>query len=60
MLVEGELNALIHPEVIQAILDRDERVTRLFANYRDLEMSYYKRTGNLPDHAYHCDKAGDC
>jgi len=48
MLVEGELDALIHPEVIQAILDRDERVTRLFANYRDLEMSYYKRTGIFP------------
>src|SRR5438046_10063535 len=28
MLVEGELDALIHPEVIQAILDRAERVTR--------------------------------
>lgn len=48
MLVEGELDALIHPELIQPILDKDTRVTRLFPNYRDLEMDYYKRTGIFP------------
>src|SRR5262244_3242278 len=35
MLVEGELDALIHPEIIQPILDKDKRVTRLFNNYKD-------------------------
>jgi 4,5-dihydroxyphthalate decarboxylase len=48
MLVEGELDALIHPEVIQPILDKDNRVSRLFPNYRDLEMEYFKRTGIFP------------
>jgi 4,5-dihydroxyphthalate decarboxylase len=48
MLVEGELDALVHPELIQPILDRDKRVTRLFPNYRDLEMDYFKRTGIFP------------
>jgi 4,5-dihydroxyphthalate decarboxylase len=48
MLVEGELDALIHPEIIQPILDKDPRVTRLFPNYRDLEIDYYKRTGIFP------------
>ena len=48
MLVEGELDALIHPELIQPILDKDKRVTRLFPNYRDLEMDYFKRTGIFP------------
>jgi 4,5-dihydroxyphthalate decarboxylase len=48
MLVDGELDALIHPELIQPILDKDKRVTRLFPNYRDLEMDYYKRTGIFP------------
>ena len=48
MLVEGELDALIHPELIQPILDKDVRVRRLFPNYRDLEMDYYKRTGIFP------------
>ena len=48
MLFEGELDALIHPELIQPVLDKDKRVTRLFPNYRDLEMDYYKRTGIFP------------
>jgi 4,5-dihydroxyphthalate decarboxylase len=48
MLVDGELDALIHPEVIQPILEKDKRVTRLFPNYRDLEMEYFKRTGVFP------------
>jgi len=48
MLVDGEIDALIHPELIQAILDKDKRVTRLFPNYRDLEMDYFKRTGIFP------------
>jgi 4,5-dihydroxyphthalate decarboxylase len=48
MLVEGELDALIHPEVIQPILDKDPRVSRLFPNYRDLEMDYFKRTRIFP------------
>jgi len=48
MLVEGELDALIHPDVIQPILEKDQRVTRLFTNYRDLEIDYYKRTGIFP------------
>jgi 4,5-dihydroxyphthalate decarboxylase len=48
MLVEGELDALIHPELIQPILDKDKRVSRLFPNYRDLEMEYFKRTGIFP------------
>jgi len=48
MLVEGELDALIHPEVIQPILSKDKRVARLFPDYRALEIEYYKRTGIFP------------
>jgi 4,5-dihydroxyphthalate decarboxylase len=48
MLVEGDLDALIHPELIEPILNKDQRVTRLFSNYRDLEMDYFKRTGIFP------------
>jgi 4,5-dihydroxyphthalate decarboxylase len=48
MLIEGELDALIHPELIQPILNKDQRVTRLFRNYRELEIDYFKRTGIFP------------
>jgi 4,5-dihydroxyphthalate decarboxylase len=48
MLVEGELDALLHPDVIQPVLDKDRSVTRLFNNYKELEIEYYKRTGIFP------------
>jgi 4,5-dihydroxyphthalate decarboxylase len=48
MLVEGELDAVIHPELIQPVLERDNRVKRLFENYKELEIDYYKRTGIFP------------
>ncbi len=48
MLVEGELDALIHPDVIQPVLDKDKRVRRLFENYKELEIDFYKRTGIFP------------
>jgi 4,5-dihydroxyphthalate decarboxylase len=48
MLAEGEIDALIHPELIQPILDRDPRVARLFPNYKELEVEYYQRTGIFP------------
>ena len=48
MLVGGELDALIHPELIQPILNKDQRVSRLFPAYRELEIEYFKRTGIFP------------
>jgi 4,5-dihydroxyphthalate decarboxylase len=48
MLVEGELDALIHPELIRPVLEGDKRVKRLFENYKELEIDYYKRTGIFP------------
>lgn len=48
MLAAGDLDALIHPELIQPILHKDQRVSRLFPNYRELEMDYYQRTGIFP------------
>ncbi len=48
MLLDGELDALIHPDVIQPIRDKDNRVTRLFPNYREIEIDYFKRTGIFP------------
>lgn len=48
MLAEGELDAVIHPDVIRPLLRGDKRVKRLFEDYKDLEVEYYKRTGIFP------------
>ena len=48
MLLAGELDAVIDPEVIPPIANKDPRVRRLFPNYRDLEIDYFKRTGIFP------------
>ena len=48
MLAEGELDALIHPDIISQILDGDPRVRRLFDNHKELEMAYYRKTGIFP------------
>ncbi len=48
MLLDGNLDALIHPELIQPILDRDKGVRRLFENYKELELDYFRRTGIFP------------
>ena len=48
MLVEGELDALIHPELIQPWIDRDPRIKRLFEDYKAKEIEYYRRTGIFP------------
>ncbi len=48
MLLTGELDAVIDPEVIPPIATKDPRVRRLLPNYRDLEIAYFKRTGIFP------------
>jgi 4,5-dihydroxyphthalate decarboxylase len=48
MLLAGELDAVIEPEVIRPIATKDPRVRRLFPNYRELEIDYFKRTGIFP------------
>ena len=48
LLAEGELDGVIHPDIISPILDRDPRVKRLFDNYKALEIEYAQRTGIFP------------
>jgi 4,5-dihydroxyphthalate decarboxylase len=48
MLADGKLDALIHPELPVPILENDPRVKRLFENYKELEIEYYRRTGIFP------------
>lgn len=48
MLAEGELDAALHPELIRPIMERDPRVGRLFPDYRQEEIRYYRKTGIFP------------
>lgn len=48
MLAEGEIDALLHPDIIDPIIDKDPRVGRLFPDYKAEEIAYYKKTGIFP------------
>ncbi len=48
MLAEGEIDALLHPDIIEPMLRKDPRVGRLFPNYKEDELAYYKQTGIFP------------
>ena len=48
MLLDGEIDALLHPDLIDAIVEKDPRVGRLFPDYKQDEVAYYKRTGIFP------------
>ncbi|WP_429810477.1 ABC transporter substrate-binding protein [Ensifer sp. B1-9] len=48
MLVDGEIDALLHPDLIEPILRKDPRVGRLFSDYKREEIDYFARTGIFP------------
>jgi 4,5-dihydroxyphthalate decarboxylase len=48
MLLEGELDAVIEPNVLPSISRRDPRVRRLFPDYKTEEQNYFKATGIFP------------
>ncbi len=48
MLAEGELDAVLHPDIIDPILEGDPRVGRLFPNYKQEEIAFYNKTGIFP------------
>lgn len=48
MVLEGELDAIILPNVFEAHAKGDRRVARLWPDYKQVEIDYYKRTGFFP------------
>jgi 4,5-dihydroxyphthalate decarboxylase len=48
MLVEGELDAVFHADIIQPFLAKDPRVARLFPDHKAEEMAYFQKTGIFP------------
>ena len=48
LLLNGDLDALIDPNVLPSISKRDSRVHRLFRDYKAEEQNYFRRTGIFP------------
>lgn len=48
MLVRGEVDVVIEPNVLPSISRRDPRVRRLFRDYKTEEQNYFKATGIFP------------
>jgi 4,5-dihydroxyphthalate decarboxylase len=48
MLLAGEVDAIIQPNVNEAHAKGDPRVARLWPNYKETEIAYYRRTGFFP------------
>jgi 4,5-dihydroxyphthalate decarboxylase len=48
MLAEGEIDALFSPDLIRPLTAGDKRVGRLFPDYKQEEMAFYRRTGIFP------------
>ena len=48
LLAEGKLDACLHPDLIKPIVQKDPRVARLFPNWKQEEIAYWKKTGIFP------------
>src|SRR6266704_3332691 len=48
MLLSGEVDAMVAPNLTRAIGEGDPRVARLFPGYKAIEADYYRRTGIFP------------
>lgn len=46
--VEGSLQAMIAPTIPKPVLSGDKRVARLFPDYKDVELAYFRKTGIFP------------
>jgi 4,5-dihydroxyphthalate decarboxylase len=48
MLLDGELDAVLHPDLIKPLREKDPRVGRLFPDYKADEAAWFKKTGIFP------------
>lgn len=48
MLLDGELDGLLTPDLIPSLRDNDPRIKRLFPNYWEEELRYFERTKIFP------------
>jgi 4,5-dihydroxyphthalate decarboxylase len=48
MMLDGDLDALLSPDLPHAFLNGDKRIARLFSDNMDAEIDYYRRTNIFP------------
>ena len=48
LLADGKIDCVIHPDVIPPFEEHPERVARLFPDFREQEIAYYRKTGIYP------------
>ena len=48
MLADGDIAAMISPTLPRPFVHGDKRIARLFPNYKDVELAYFKDTGIFP------------
>jgi 4,5-dihydroxyphthalate decarboxylase len=48
LMLNGEIDAILSPDLPIAFLKGDKRIARLFAGNKDEEISYFRRTGIFP------------
>ena len=48
MLAEGEIPAMLSPDIPRLFLEGDKRIVRLFPDYKDIEVEFFRKTGIFP------------
>jgi hypothetical protein len=48
MLAEGEIPAMLSPTLPKRFIEGDKRIVRLFPDYKQVELDYYRTTGIFP------------
>ena len=48
MLAEGEIPAMLSPDIPRLFLEGDKRIVRLFPNYKDIEIEFFRQTAIFP------------
>lgn len=48
MLAEGEIAAMLTPVLPNLFIKGDQRIARIFPNYKDVELNYFRKSGIFP------------
>ena len=48
MLAEGEIPAMLSPDLPKLFLEGDRRIVRMFPSYKEIELDYFRKTGIFP------------